>query len=142
MAGDAAIHLGIDDEPSWDCQTSRHANDQFDPRTTELSRDDTTSHSTSVVDKRPSYSAVKTSTKCCPTRKRPRISPTAIGTRLPKRRVRVKPDRNGDTTDERLHCCERRRWKRGREERGAQQEETTTRIDDRPHSGHRHCTAS
>jgi len=30
-----------------------------------------------------------------------------------------------DATDERLHYCERRRWKRGREERGAQQEETT-----------------
>jgi len=111
--------LGIDDEPSWDRQTSRPANNQFDPRTIELSRDDTTSHSTSVVNKRPSYSAVKTSTKCCP-----RISPTAIGTRLPKRKVRVKPDRNGDATDERLHYCERR-WKRGREERGAQQEETT-----------------
>jgi len=53
-----------------------------------------------------------------------RITPTTIGTRLPKRRVRVKPDRNGDATDERLHCCETRRWQRGREERVAQQEET------------------
>jgi hypothetical protein len=42
-----------------------------------------------------------------------------MGTRLPKRKVSVKPDRNGDATDERLHYCERRRWKRGREERGA-----------------------
>jgi hypothetical protein len=89
LAGDAAIHSGIDEEPSWDRQTSRHANNQFDLRTTELSRDDTTSHSTSVVNKRPSYSAVKTS--------RDQTS----------RNVRVKPDRNRDVTDERLHYRKR-----------------------------------
>jgi hypothetical protein len=43
-----------------------HANNQFDPRTTALSGDDTISHSTSVVNERPSYSAVRTSTKRCP----------------------------------------------------------------------------
>jgi len=30
------MHMGIDDEPSWDRQTSRHANKQFDPRMLEI----------------------------------------------------------------------------------------------------------
>jgi len=49
------------------------------------------------------------------------------------RKVGVKPNRNGNATDERLHDCERRRWKRGREERGSQEKETARaqpRMDD------------
>jgi len=107
---------------------------QFAPRITRLSRDDATSDSTCVVNRGPSYCAIKNLHEMLPeTGMTKDHCPTAIGTRLPKRKVRCIIAKGGGGREAERKGVHNRRRRRVRPRMNS---------DDAPHNRHRHCTSA